>query len=152
VDELEDPSGMADREEGPKVAGTVVFDAEGDLGSGIGLLKGDTDIREVAGVLQEGIVPGLMPTDELGFQDEGLQGRSGRDPVDVSRLPKEVGHHRPSVVAREVLTDPVPEGVGFPDVQEAAPTVLKEVDPRLIRNIADLRDETRSDVTDGHRS
>jgi len=152
VDELEDPSGMADREEGPKVASTVVFDAEGDLGSGIGLLKGNADVREMASVLQEGIVPGLVAADELGLQDKGLQGRSGRDPVDVSRLPKEVGYHRPSVVAREVLTDPVPEGVGLPDIQEAAPTVLKEVDPRLIRNIADLRDETLSDVTDRHGS
>ena len=87
-------------------------------------------IREAFIVLQQDVVLRHIPLDQAAFQHQRLEFGSGDDDVKMVYL----GYHQPGLrtVGRgvdEILTDPVFQLLGFPDIDDLICLVLHEVNP-----------------------
>ena len=124
--------GVVASSKGPKIPGAVVGHPPLDGETGIGLLHRQPDIGIAFVILQQNIIPGLVPRDEGILQHQGLKLRPGHNGVKVVDL----GHHGPGLlrVGRlvvEVLTHPVLQGLGLSHIDHSALPVHHQIDPGL---------------------
>ena len=134
LDGLDDVLGGAPAAVGAEVPGPVLGGLVGQGEPGVGLSHRQADVGVALVVLEEDVVPGLVPLDEGALQHQGLELAVGDDDVEVVDL----AHHGPGLLGvggqvGEVLGDPVLQGLGLAHIDDLVFGVLHDVDARLQR-------------------
>ncbi len=120
----------ARRNVGAPVGVAVLRRSPDDVKARILLGQGELQVRVVLVVAEEDVVPRSVAFDEVVLESKRLHFAVGHDEVEIGDL----GHHGcltkvPRACGLEIRPHAVPENAGLTHVEDAAGTILEEVDP-----------------------
>ena len=129
ADGVDDLPGLGASPEGAVVLGPVLGSAAGDAHGRVFLPRVHPHEGIALVVLQQDVVVGLMALDEGVFQHQGLKLAVGDDDVEVRHLFHH-GCHLGQMLPVEIAADPVFELFGLAHIDDLAPGVQHDIDPR----------------------
>ena len=116
---------------GTEIPGPVLRHLAGQGEAGVGLV-GQADIGIALVVLEQDVIPGLVPLDEGALQHQGLELAVGDDDVEVVDLADHgPGLFRVGSGVLKILGHPVFQGLGLAHIDYGVLGVLHDINARL---------------------
>ena len=128
---IDDGLGVLPAGIGAEIPGPVLRHLAGQGEPGIGLV-GQADIGIALVVLEQDVIPGLVPLDEGALQHQGLELAVGDDHVEVVDL----ADHGPGLLGMgggvlKILGDPIFQRLGFAHIDDGVLGILHDIYARL---------------------